>query len=148
MGTKTMAKRRPSSTPALELLAGTGERVTPTRRAVLEVLLAADRALSHHELEQALRERSRHCDRVTLYRVLEWLVSRGLAHKIASEDRVWRFKAARNEEHRHAHFQCTRCREVFCLEDLQPVFILTLPPGFSYEHAELKVQGVCSDCKP
>lgn len=130
-----------------ELLAGTGERATPTRLAVLEALLAADRALSHHELEEALRKRSRRCDRVTLYRVLEWLVGRGLVHKIAAEDRVWRFNAAGPEPHPHAHFQCTRCKRIYCLEELPPAFAFKLPPGFRYEHADLKLQGACADCR-
>ncbi|MGN2393708.1 Fur family transcriptional regulator, partial [Pelomicrobium sp. G1] len=68
------------------------ERATPARVQVLGVLLAADQPLTHHEVEEALRGRGR-VDRVTVYRVLEWLVGQGLAHRIAGDDRVWRYKA-------------------------------------------------------
>ncbi len=136
-----------ASERALTLLAAAGQHATPARLAVLETLLDADRTLSHHEVDEALRKRSRYCDRVTLYRVLEWLVRRGLAHKIAGVDRVWRFNAADHELHPHAHFQCTRCKRVYCLEELEPDLAFKLPPGFRYEHADLKLQGACADCR-
>ena len=36
---------------------------------------------------------------------------------------------------------CTRCGKVFCLEQMQPSFALTLPAGFRYEKAELTLKG-------
>ncbi len=58
-----------------------GQRVTPARLAVLATLLDSPRALSHHDVEVRIGAKSEHFDRVTLYRVLEWLVAQGLAHK-------------------------------------------------------------------
>jgi len=120
-------------------------RATPARVRVLEVLLDSPRALTHAEVESAID--SADCpDRVTLYRVLDWLVSKGLAHKISGEDRAWRFNAADRQSHGHAHFHCTRCGQVFCLNELQPTLALNLPPGYRYEKAELTVQGLCPRC--
>jgi len=79
---------------ARELLTAADGRVTPARLAVLEILLDSAAALSHHELEDAVEKHGVDVDRVTLYRVLDWLVERGLAHRIAADDRVWRFNAA------------------------------------------------------
>jgi Fur family ferric uptake transcriptional regulator len=128
------------------MLDATGERATPARAMVLSVLLASERPLSHLELEKKLQKQGKTCDRVTLYRVLDWLVSRGLAHKVPGEDRVWRFNAVSYPPHSHAHFQCRHCGQVYCLEDVRPVFALSLPPGFQYEHADLRVQGTCPTC--
>ena len=120
-------------------------RATPARVHVLEILLAAPHALTHAEVEGQLDTEV--CpDRVTLYRVLDWLVSQGLAHKIAGEDRAWRYNAADRESHGHAHFHCTGCGQVFCLSDLQPAFAFNLPPGYRYQKAELTIQGLCPDC--
>lgn len=122
-------------------------RATPARVRVLETLLAAPHALSHAEVEASLG--SELCpDRVTLYRVLDWLVGKGLAHKVAGEDRSWRFNAVAQEGHGHAHFQCTRCGQIYCLSDLQPAFAFTLPAGFLYQRAELTIQGLCPGCNP
>ena len=125
-----------------------GARATPAREHVLEILLAASRALSHQEIEAAARKQGFNFDRVTLYRVLDWLVTQQLAHKIEGQDRVWRFNAVTvtSTEHGHAHFHCTRCGQVFCLEQLEPSFAVTLPAGFRFEKAELTIQGICPSC--
>ncbi len=135
-----------SSTPVRQILAQAGARITPAREAVLDILLASTRALSHQEVEQAARERGLNADRVTLYRVLDWLVTQRLAHKIEGRDRIWRFNAVAAAEHAHAHFHCTRCGRVFCLEQALPSLIPNLPPGFRFERVELTVQGLCPHC--
>lgn len=126
-----------------ESLIQTHGRLTPARLQVLEILLAAPHALSHAEIEARL---AAPLDRVTLYRVLDWLVAKGLGHKIPGEDRSWRFNAIAHEAHGHAHFHCTRCGQVFCLSDLQPAFALSLPPGYRFQKAELSVHGECPAC--
>jgi Fur family transcriptional regulator, ferric uptake regulator len=122
-------------------------RATPARMRVLADLLEAPRALTHGELEQ---QQSHPLDRVTLYRVLDWLVQEGLAHKIAGEDRVWRFNAnaaeAPTHSHRHAHFRCTHCGKVYCLEQIGTACALDLPAGFRAEAVELTVTGCCPEC--
>ncbi|MGH7395645.1 MAG: Fur family transcriptional regulator, partial [Candidatus Methylomirabilales bacterium] len=112
--THSMNRQSRSVTRAATLITDAGGRTTPARRAVLEILLAAKQALNHQEIEQSLRKRGSPCDRVTLYRVLEWLVSHRLAHKIVGDDRVWRFNTVHNDLEAHPHFQCTHCRQVYC----------------------------------
>lgn len=130
---------------AATLIRARGGRVTPARVSVLATLLEASRALTHHELERELA-RPEPLDRVTLYRVLDWLVRENLAHKIAGDDRVWRFNAIGAETHRHAHFRCVSCHKVFCLENLGTGFALDLPEGFRAEGVELTVEGRCPRC--
>lgn len=130
------------------LIRGTGARVTRPRVEVLAVLLAAERALTHHEVDKRAN-RALGIDRVTIYRVLEWLTAGGLAHKIAGDDRVWRFNAAgREHNHRHAHFQCSRCGTVLCLGELGVQPGVRLPAGFRSQHVELTVKGLCAGCVP
>lgn len=88
-----MSGARPAPPAPQSLIAARGARATRTRVQTLGTLLAAHEALTHHEIERRVA-RSHDVDRVTLYRVLEWLVGQGLAHKIAGEDRVWRYSAA------------------------------------------------------
>jgi Fur family ferric uptake transcriptional regulator len=131
-----------------EAIRGTGARVTRARVEVLAALLAAERALTHNEVESRIN-RALGIDRVTVYRVLEWLTARGLAHKIAGDDRVWRFNAATGEparSHSHAHFKCNRCGDVICLEDVRAGRNVRLPTGFRSQEVELTVKGLCADC--
>lgn len=133
---------------AAELLSAAGQRPTPARCAVLAVLLDAERALTHLEVAERLAARLA-VNRVTLYRILDWLVARQFAHKIAGEDRVWRFNAfpgGEGDAHRHAHFRCTRCGRVTCLESMSTAFALALPAGYRAQAVELNISGVCDGC--
>lgn len=133
---------------AEESIRRTGSRVTSARVHVLATLLEAGRALSHHEVEQALA-RQGPVDRVTVYRVLEWLTRNELAHKIAGDDRVWRFNAGSDAHSgQHAHFTCKQCHRVLCLDDIPVDFRPRLPGGYSGEQIEVNVKGVCDDCGP
>lgn len=127
-------------------IAARGGRVTRTRMAVLDTLRSAVQSLAHDEVGAALAAAGIAHDRVTLYRTLDWLVTNGLAHRVAGSDRIWRFNAAVEEGHSHAHFQCARCGAIFCLETTSPTLAATLPKGFQFERAELTVYGICPKC--
>ncbi len=132
---------------ALERLTDSGERVTSARLNILAVLLASETALTHDDVLARLDGDGTAVDRVTVYRVLEWLVVHRLAHRIANESRIWRFGAVGREGEDHIHFECRTCDRVYCLESSNPDVDLHLPRGFKAEHAELKVQGECPACK-
>ncbi|MCC9000806.1 MAG: transcriptional repressor [Candidatus Contendobacter sp.] len=135
-----------ASETARQRLLNCGQRVTVARLAILQVLLDSPRALSHHDVEARISEIGEHFDRVTLYRVLEWLVVQGLAHKVAAEDRSWRFSAILDGNHEHPHFHCLKCGEVLCLDTLRPAFVFGLPPGYTLQRAELTIHGACPAC--
>ncbi len=123
-------------------------RVTQPRIEVLAALLATGRALTHHELERRLN-RAPAIDRVTIYRVLDWLTEQGLAHKIAGDDRVWRYNVAGHDHAReHAHFKCNRCGTVICLDHAGRRPTIRLPAGFRSQEIELTVRGLCAGCVP
>ena len=127
------------------MIRATGERVTRPRVAILAALLASNRALSHHEVEKRVN-RAPAIDRVTVYRVLDWLSTHGLAHKIAGEDRVWRYTAAENAHRSHAHFQCERCSTVICLDEPRRGLRVRVPRGFVSHEIALTVKGYCAGC--
>lgn len=121
-----------------------GARATPARIRVLHLLRSTPGALSHNQIEQALGESA--LDRVTLYRVLDWLVESGLAHKNADANRVFRFSVAADSEHKeHVHFRCDRCGKVFCL-DQPPPAPPAMPDGFSLLRADFDLHGCCANC--
>lgn len=133
---------------AEERVKHTGARVTRPRIEVLATLLAARRALTHHEIERQVN-RAFSMDRVTIYRVLEWLTARSLAHRISGDDRVWRFNAAEEEHARkHAHFKCNHCGEVICLDKAMAARSIPLPSGYRSQEIELTVKGLCAGCVP
>ena len=131
---------------AASLLAATGARLTRARIEVLSALLRSDQALTHHEVERRLRRG--HVDRVTLYRVLDWLTAQGLVHKLAGDDRVWRFSAAGNthtRSARHPHFECSSCGKVICLDQARLPSI-PLPAGYRRRDVTVTIKGSCDRC--
>ncbi len=134
--------------PAEDLIREAGARVTRPRVGVLASLLKAARALTHHEIEQRVRS-TLPVDRVTVYRVLEWLVANRLAHRIAGDDRVWRFNAiAGRHTGAHAHFKCNDCGRVMCLADVATPRRVALPAGYRSQQVEVTVKGLCAACVP
>lgn len=121
-----------------------GERVTLARVCVLSYLLTTKTAQTHLEIEHALSDEN-DIDRVTIYRVLEWLTTVKLVHKISGEDRIWRFSIEPEFHDRHAHFNCTDCGKVYCLEQLMPRKI-NLPPGYKSQQLDLTIKGLCAHC--
>ncbi|RXZ36504.1 transcriptional repressor [Oxalobacteraceae bacterium CAVE-383] len=116
------------------LLRDASVRVTTARTNVLSTLLTTRAALSHQDIQDTFTE----MDRVTLYRALDCLIEAGLAHKIAVDDRIFRYSASSEQhephaphegpagahqhrkpqtQHQHGHFKCTNCARVFCLDD-------------------------------
>ena len=125
-----------------DMIRSTGARVTSGRVSVLGLLLESRRALTHLEIEEALPEQ---LDRVTLYRILDWLVAEGLAHRISSDDRVWRFSVENSKHQGHAHFQCSDCGKVVCLEQAGAPKV-RLPKGYRMQEMDLTVKGHCAAC--
>jgi len=133
-------------------------RLTGARVSVLAALLDAPRALSHQDVQETCAD----MDRVTLYRALDCLTDAGLAHKIAGDDRVFRYSAgaehgphsrdSREPHRQHGHFKCTRCAKVFCLDSIGESGLLenalreSLGKGFQSHDIEFTIKGWCADC--
>lgn len=120
------------------------QRTTGSRIRILACLLKEQRPLTHSEVEDCLSENGK-IDRVTVYRVLDWLADTGLAHKVFGNDQVVRYSAQPFEpEHAHPHFQCERCGKVRCLEGVD--YAVSLPPGYYVQEISCLVTGVCPEC--
>jgi len=136
---------------ARQLVREHGARVTWPRVRVLAELLAAGQALSHLDVQRRVEqgEAADRVDRVTLYRVLDWLVEVGLAHRVAGPDRVFRYSVQAAGHGAHGHFRCTRCERMFCMSGtagLGRLVRTTLPARFTGETIELTVSGCCAEC--
>jgi len=150
-------QRRPAApeitTQAEAQLRQAAVRVTEARVKVLAALLDAQHAVSHQEVQDRFAD----MDRVTLYRALDCLTDAGLAHKVAGDDRVFRYSAgadhsAKSSHPQHGHFKCTRCAKVFCLDSVTEAGLLqnalqkTLGKGFRSHDLEFTIKGWCADC--
>lgn len=135
----------PSHDQATRLLQQRGASITPARVRVLQLLLAADAAMSHQSLQQAASASGQPFDKVTLYRVLDWLVAQCLVHSVTGHDRVRRFSPMQAHA-THAHFECNDCGRLFCLRGTLPFARPEIPKGFQPDRLDITVHGRCADC--
>src|SRR5262245_38713286 len=69
---------------AAELCARSGDRLTPLRRRVLELVWTGHRPVGAYALLDQLKQDGRSAAPPTVYRALDFLLERGLVHRLAS----------------------------------------------------------------
>lgn len=126
-----------------------GLRLTPVRRATLEILLSEQRALGAYDVLEKLSEKGFGNQPPVAYRALDFLVENGLAHRIR---RLNAFTACvcPETQHRPVFLICDQCEAVaeaspdtvvIALEDL------TAEVGFQPDRMNIEVTGTCPSCQ-
>ena len=138
----------PSSlTELFQSLADRGERLTRTRRAVLEALAGAGGPVSVRALHQAVGPRR--VDLVTVYRTLHWLAELGVARAVLTGGAAELFELVDADEHTH-HLLCDGCGAVVtvraCGVDPSVAERIEREHGFSVSHHRLTFHGRCREC--
>ena len=135
--------------PVEEILKKNKLSITEGRLKILGVFIASNGALSHAEIEKKTREVF---DRVTVYRTLQSFVEKGIIHLIPTKDNSIKYALCKDDcqaghhHDNHVHFICDECSKTICLDDVT-IPTVKLPKGFTPQHAEMVVNGVCGDCK-
>ncbi len=123
--------------------------VTDSRQKILELFLLMGGALSHADIEKNMPDS---LDRVTVYRTLQTFVEKGIIHLIPTTDNSIKYALCKNDcapghhHDNHVHFICDECEKTICLDDVT-IPAVKLPKGFTPQHAEMVVTGLCVDCK-
>jgi Fur family transcriptional regulator, ferric uptake regulator len=139
---------------ANEILAKLPGRRTRGRTSVLSSLIESRGALTHTEIESALPP-DVSLDRVTLYRILDWLCEHGVAHRVSASDRAIRYAFTQSwgaggqaAATTHAHYQCDKCARVGCLDNVDTQN-MQVPDGLVKRHVDILVHVTCTkpDCE-
>ena len=146
---------------AQERITNAGLRPTKARLAVLNTIANANSALSHPEILELLAGQ-KEFDRVTIYRVLDWLTEHELVHRISGENRAWKFQLSQqrfspatsaqsstamlSNNHHHAHLHCKICGKITCVHELEPHFPPQLLVKYQVTTIDINIKGVCADC--
>ena len=120
---------------------------TAPRLRVLSMMSSKTTATSQPDLESVMSD----IDRVTLYRILNVFEEKGIIHKVfdlngTANYAICASDCKENHHHdEHLHFNCTVCKNVYCLDDLH-MPELSVPPGFQIEGITIYATGLCPKC--
>lgn len=132
-------------------LAAVGQRLTGTRKAIVEALSHADRPMSIPEIltgGTGLAQSS-------VYRNLSVLERAGVVSRVVTTDEWARFELSEVLTGHHHHLVCSKCGavdDVRVPDDVEAdldraLTVLAERAGFSLQHHRLDLVGVCSACR-
>lgn len=137
------------ATWAKQTLREAGLRATAARVAVIRLLDEVGKPLSHADVVGSLEKNG--FDQSTLFRCLNELADAGLVARLDLGDLVRRFELAGSDAAgapEHAHFMCTDCGKLTCLEGFS--FKLTPERGPRRKAlgqiTEVLLRGRCEAC--
>jgi len=132
-----------------KLLERGGLAPTPNRLKILEVVGNNNSPLNAQEIFEILI-RNNKINRVTVYRILDLLVEKGIVKRLSGGGRSFHYGLAPNDNHQpHPHFYCKQCGNMECLSpqsltlDMEPLN-LTFPGMI--DDVEVCLDGTCKNC--
>lgn len=127
-----------------------GQRSTPARRAVLEVIGSTSEHLSADEIAVAVADRAPDVHRATVFRTLERLVSLGVVAHVHLPHGATTYHLREPQERMHLHLLCRSCGEVFDVDaDLldEVRARVAAVAGFELEPDHTALSGRCARCR-
>ena len=117
---------------------------TGCREGIIMVLKNAGKPLSENEIRDNL---SISFDRTTFYRSFKTLLETNILHKIVIDNQFTKYAlgTSTTQPVSHAHFYCTSCSMVKCLEPVKQD-LSALPEGFTVRETEIIFKGLCARC--
>ena len=135
---------------AVAALQRVGIEPTPLRLLAVHVMLRENRALAASDILARVR-RQHPANKVTLYRILDLFVEKGLANRHSSGDRALRYcLGAQAATAPHCHAYCVRCGRMECLPAAAEILdVAALGPALAMEvmAVEVRIDGVCAACR-
>jgi Fur family ferric uptake transcriptional regulator len=136
----------PSADAILSLLRASGDRITTSRRAVVEALLAGDHHVTADEVASRVADRNPEVHRATVYRTLDRLQELGVVTHVHLGHGPSTFHV---NDRPHHHAVCSSCGSVVevpltALEDLAAQ--LREEHGFELSPQHFALSGLCRSC--
>jgi Fur family transcriptional regulator, ferric uptake regulator len=115
-----------------ELIKDKNLKFTPAREAILEIFSNASKPLSYEDIKDKLK-----MDKATFYRNMTTFEHEGIISGFESTDKKKYYELSKTL---HAHFICSKCQTVKCLED---DLHLSLQ---KYSIDKIILHGSCPEC--
>ena len=130
-----------------QLLKRAGLKVTPHRKAMLEILMDAHKPLTVEEVYQNLFEKKQLCDLSTVYRALNTMAEHQLLQKSVHQDGCVYYQLSFDH---HSHFLVCECCHESVPIDLCPLEQLEREiredTGYEITGHQFEISGLCPKC--
>ena len=109
----------------------------------IALLLSKKGILSAKELQKLLN-----VDKTTIYRNLKNLLKKKIIREINSQKSFYEINCNIHNPI-HPHFECIKCKKIFCLKPLsaEDTINLTHYTKFEINSIEIIIKGICDECK-
>jgi len=134
---------------AAALCARRGERFTPLRRRVLELVWSSHQPIGAYAILDKLREEGRAAAPPTVYRALDFLLAHFIVHRIASMNAYVGCEHP-GEAHAVQFLICRACGMAAEIHDpamSEAIARSATRVGFTIEHRVIELAGLCAKCK-
>jgi len=121
-----------------------GERFTPLRRRVLELVAEAGEPVKAYDLLENMKVGPGAAKPPTVYRALDFLMRAGLIHRVEALKAFIACDHAHEEGGELELYICESCGHVD--EADRPAIDPGAPDGFSVQHSVVEHYGVCGEC--
>lgn len=123
-----------------------GMAVTHQREVIYRALMEMEGHPSPEAIYGRVKQQIPAISLATVYKNLKTFIDAGLIGEVSLHHGALRLETNSLPHH---HFVCTRCKEIFDIEDdhLAPVELRReLPAGFKLQHCSVEFQGLCARC--
>jgi len=127
-----------------------GERITPVRSALLEILSKGHEPKTPQELLSSLGKKGFQANKTTVYRQLEALARYDIVREVRFADRTKRYELVSESGHHH-HLVCLQCRRIedvsFPTDLEQHEKAIWKKNKFKVLQHSLEFFGLCKSCQ-
>jgi len=107
-------------------------KVTPARKKLLDIFHQSGQPLCYEDLKEEIK-----MDKATFYRNMHTFEEKGIMNGFESSDKKRYYEIHKKN---HAHFICTTCHKVECLDTLSELALS------GYEIDNIIIHGKCQSC--
>ena len=124
-------------------------RVTARKVAILRTVFESGLPVNADELHARV-SRYMTVDLATVYRTLNAFKKSGLVREINDPTGIQYFEVAGDGNPSHAHFKCTECLKLLCLDCAASDALAAVPDvgdDFDVQEIWVTLSGICKECK-
>ena len=122
-------------------------RKTPAREAVTEFLSLADAPVDIEQIINFLRSKSLNTNKVTVYRIIEYLYKEGIVNRLDLQEGKFRYELAKDDHH---HLICDNCGKIDTVSDTVIPEVekeIQKKQNFLVKRHSLEFFGLCKNCQ-